>query len=255
MDNKDQEICLGNARALRPDWPAPQNVKALVTTRTGGVSAGIFSSFNLGDHVGDDRDAVARNRQHLRHALALASEPRWFKQIHGVQVVDAATTMPGTVADGAWTDQPGVVCAVLTADCLPVFMCNRRGTKVALVHAGWRGLAGGVIEAGLRALGEPAAELLVWLGPAIGPDAYEVGDDVRDAFLVQDAGATAAFKPAASGRWFADLYALARRRLQTRDVDAVYGGDHCTLRESERFFSFRRDGVTGRMASLIWIAS
>lgn len=254
MHSTDQENYPGNAGVLLPDWPAPNAVKALVTTRTGGFSAGIFASLNLGDHVGDDPDTVARNRQHLRRTLALPSEPRWLKQVHGVQVVDAANTIPGTVADGAWTDQPGVVCAVLTADCLPVFLCNRRGTKVALVHAGWRGLAGGVIEAGLRALGEPGAELLVWLGPAIGPDAYEVGDDVRHAFLVQDARADAAFKPVAGGRWFADLYALARRRLLAQGVNAVYGGDHCTLRESERFFSFRRGGVTGRMASLIWIA-
>ncbi len=240
---------------VSPDWPASANVRALTTTRVGGLSQGSYASFNLGDHVGDDPGAVKHNRAQLREALALlSSEPLWLKQVHGVNVVNAASMPPNVVADGAWTDKPGVVLAVLTADCLPVFVCNRAGTKIALLHAGWRGLAAGVVEAGLRALATPGAELLAWLGPAIGPAAYEVGDDVRNAFVAQDAGATTAFRPSRDGRWFADLYALARRRLQAQGVNAIHGGNFCTVRERERFFSNRRDGVTGRMASLIWIA-
>jgi len=183
-----------------PDWPAPANVKALTTTRVGGLSRGPYASFNLGDHVDDDPDVVRRNRAWLREALALPAEPVWLKQVHGVTVVDAASADADTIADGAWTDRSGVVCAVLTADCLPVFLCNRQGTKVALLHAGWRGLAAGVIEAGLQALATPGAELLAWLGPAIGPDSYEVGDTVRDAFLTQDAGAAACFRAHGAGR-------------------------------------------------------
>ena len=239
-----------------PDWPAPANVHALTTTRVGGFSQGPYTSFNLGDHVGDDPDTVARNRALLREALKLPLEPLWLKQVHGTNVVDAASahTHIGVTADGAWTHRPGVVCAVLTADCLPVFLCDRQGTKVALLHAGWRGLAAGVIEAGVRALATPSAELLAWLGPAIGPDSYEVGDDVRRAFLDDDPGAAEGFRPAGAGRWHADLYALACRRLQAQGVNAIHGGNFCTLRERERFYSFRRDGVTGRMASLIWLA-
>ncbi len=237
-----------------PDWPGPANVKSLTTTRVGGLSRGPYASFNLGNHVGDDPETVRHNRVRLRESLALPSEPVWLKQVHGVNVVDAASINAGAIADGAWTDRPGVVCAVLTADCLPVFLCDRRGTKVALLHAGWRGLIAGVIEAGLQTLAIPGAELLVWLGPAIGPDSYEVGDDVRNAFLAQDAAAAVCFHAQGTGRWRADLYALARRRLQAQGVNAIYGGNFCTLREREQFFSFRRDGATGRMASLIWLA-
>lgn len=272
---------------VSPDWPAPANIRSLVTTRVGGHSHGVYASFNLGDRVGDVPDDVRRNRALLREALTLPSEPVWLKQVHGVNVVDAASVNAGATADGAWTDRPGVVCAVLTADCLPVFLCNRQGTKVALLHAGWRGLTAGVIEAGLRVLTTPGAELLAWLGPAIGPDSYEVGNDVRDAFLAQDAGAAVCFYAQGAGRWRADLYALARRRLQAQGVNAIYGGNFCTSRAPERFFSFRRagmrqcrerrdsrdgggramqgavaedaasdrrDGVTGRMASLLWLA-
>ena len=271
---------------VHPDWPAPGNVRALTTARIGGFSRGPYASLNLGDHVGDAPDDVRRNRALLREVLTLPAEPVWLKQVHGVNVVDAASVNVGATADGAWTGRPGVVCAVLTADCLPVFLCNRQGTKVALLHAGWRGLTAGVIEAGLRALATPGAELLAWFGPAIGPDSYEVGDDVRNVFLAQDAGAAVCFHEHGAGRWLANLYALARRRLQVKGVNAIYGGNFCTLRERERFFSFRRagmrqcrerhdsrdgggratqgaiaedaesdrrDGVTGRMASLIWL--
>lgn len=239
---------------ISANWPAPVNVRTLTTTRTGGVSNGPYESLNLGDHVGDDLGAVRQNRKRLHETLALPAEPLWLKQVHGVRVVNAAAIAPGVEADGTWTDRPGVVCAVLTADCLPIFLCDRQGTKVALLHAGWRGLAGGIVESGLRAMNMPGEELLVWLGPAIGPDAYEVGDDVRRAFADDDPGAAEAFRPAGAGHWYADMYALARRQLRQRGVCAVYGGDRCTLRERETFYSFRRDGATGRMASLIWLA-
>lgn len=244
----------GSIGFLAADWPAPTHVRALTTTRAGGVSRGPYESFNLGDHVGDDPEAVWQNRARLREALVLPAEPLWLKQVHSTTVVLAARAQPGIEADGAWTDRPGVVLAVLTADCLPIFLCDRKGTKVALLHAGWRGLAGGIIESGLQALNVPGEELLVWLGPAIRPDAYRVGDDVRDALYARDPAAAAAFHPDGTGRWLADLYRLARQRLRSQGVTAVYGGGYCTLREHERFFSFRRNGATGRMASLIWLA-
>lgn len=237
---------------IRPDWPAPAHVRAMTTTRAGGFSAGCYESLNLGDHVGDDADAVARNRALLRETLNIP-EPSWLKQVHGIDVVEATFGEPGGVADGAYTEMVGTVCAVLTADCLPVFLCDREGSKVAVVHAGWRGLAAGVIEAGVLALRAPGEELLAWLGPGIGPDAYEVGDDVRDTFIGHDPEAAPAFRANGDGRWLADMYTLARQRLQAMGVGAIYGGGHCTVHEGERFYSYRRDGATGRMASLIWI--
>jgi YfiH family protein len=238
---------------ISPDWPAPANLNALTTLRTGGVSRGAYASFNLGDHVGDDPAAVVRNRARLRERLQLPTEPLWLKQVHGVNVVDAATAARGVTADGAYTDRPGVVLAVLTADCLPIFLCDRKGTRIALLHAGWRGLAAGVIEAGVAKLQTPGAELLTWLGPGIGAEAYEVGDDVREAFTAHDPGAAAAFRARGSGKWLADMYAIARRRLAALGVTAVSGGRHCTFRERDKFFSYRRDGACGRMAALIWL--
>lgn len=245
----------GPIEIVSANWPAPANVRALTTVRAGGISRAPYESFNLGDHVGDDPEAVRQNRTRLRAALTLPAEPLWLRQVHGVHVVDAANASPGAAADGAWTDRPGVVCAVLTADCLPIFLCDQQGTKVALLHAGWRGLAGGIVDSGLRAMSRPPEEVLVWFGPAIGPDSYEVGDDVRRVFLDDDPDAAGAFRPAGAGRWSADLYALARRQLRQRGVCAVNGGERCTLRERDTFYSFRRDGATGRMASLIWLAS
>lgn len=237
---------------IYPDWRAPANVRAVTTTRVGGVSRGPYESFNLGDRAGDDPECVRRNRALLRAALNLPLEPVWLRQVHGVSVVDAAARA-GVTADGAWSGMPGVVCVVLTADCLPVFLCDREGTKVALVHAGWRGLAAGVIEAGARALGIPGPELLAHLGPGIGPQAYEVGDDVRLAFVDKDAGAARAFQPHGADKWRADMYGLARMRLLALGVRAITGGEYCTYRERDKFFSYRRDGVCGRMASLIWL--
>ncbi len=244
----------GALGVVSANWPAPAHVHALTTSRRGGASRGPYDSFNLGDHVGDDPEAVRQNRARLREALVLPAEPVWLKQVHGVRVIEAAATAAGAEADGVWTGRPGVVCTVLTADCLPIFLCDRQGTKVALLHAGWRGLTSGIVESGLRALNAPPEELLVWLGPAIGPASYEVGDDVRQTFLEDDTGAVEAFRPSGAGRWLADLYTLARRQLRQQGVCAVYGGDRCTLRERDRFYSFRRDGKTGRMASLIWLA-
>ncbi len=237
-----------------PDWPAPACVRAAVTTRRGGSSRGPYESFNLGDQVGDDPEAVRRNRARLRERLRLSSDPVWLKQVHGTAVVDGAIAVPGTTADGAWCDRPGVVLGVLTADCLPVLLCDRSGTRVAALHAGWRGLAAGVIERGVEALGGDGAGLLAWLGPAIGPQTYEVGDEVRDAFVAADPRAGAAFAPHGPSKWLADLYRLAHRRLAALGVTAVHGGGRCTFREHEHFYSHRRDRVTGRMAAIIWIA-
>lgn len=235
-------------------WPAPKNVRALTTTRTGGVSSGVYESLNVGDHVGDVPENVRTNRRLVREALKLPGEPVWLKQVHGVHVVDAAKTAVGTSADGAYTDKPGMVCAIMTADCLPIFLCDKSGTKVALLHAGWRGLAAGVIEAGVRAMGVPRDHVLAHLGPAIGPGSYEVGDDVRLAFEERDPRAALAFLPRGGGHWLADMYELARQRLRATGVqDITADEERCTVRERDTFFSHRRDGVCGRMVSLIWM--
>jgi YfiH family protein len=238
---------------IHASWPAPANIHALVTTRAGGVSIGPYASLNLGDHVGDDPVAVAENRARLRAALALPTAPGWLVQVHGIEVVNAETSAAGARADASITTQPGIVCAVLTADCLPVFLCDRAGTRVSIAHAGWRGLAAGVIESTVAKLDAPRGELMAWLGPAIGPSAFEVGPEVRAAFVDHDAGAACAFQAGTPGHWFADIYQLARRRLHVLGVHAVHGGDHCTFNDTSRFYSYRRDGVCGRMASLIWM--
>lgn len=236
-----------------PDWPAPANVGSLVTTRGGGVSGGVFCSLNLGDHVGDDPAAVAANREIV--VARIGAQPRWLNQVHGTRVIDAA--LPGDVrppeADAAFSRRAGVACVVMTADCLPVLFCDEAGTVVAAAHAGWRGLLAGVLEATIAAMSIPGKDLMAWLGPAIGPQAFEVGDEVRAAFVGQAAEAAAAFRPGAAGKWRADLYLLARQRLAGRGVTRVFGGDFCTVSDKARFFSYRRDGQTGRMASLIWL--
>lgn len=233
-----------------PGWPAPANVQSLVTTRQGGVSEGTYGGLNLAGHVGDSPVAVAANRQELRRLLP--AMPLWLNQVHGTRCVPADAAWQGIEADASATQVPGVVCAVLTADCLPVLLCDDAGTAVAAVHAGWRGLAAGVIEAAVGAMGVPAPRLLAWLGPAIGPDAYEVGAEVKAAFTGQDPGAAAAFR-AHGDKWLCDLYTLARRRLAAIGVERIFGGGLCTFHEPERFYSYRRDGHTGRMASLIWL--
>jgi YfiH family protein len=247
------EVERGGLALLRPEWPAPPNVQAWVTTRRGGVSRPPFTTLNLGDHVGDAPAAVAENRRWLAAALALPAAPRWLMQVHGRTVVAADRAADGCEADAAYSRGAAGVCAVLTADCLPVLFCDRGGTVVAAAHAGWRGLADGVLEATAARMGAAPADLLAWLGPAIGPDHFEVGDEVRAAFVAVDRGAADAFVPTRPGRWLADLYALARRRLAAVGVGQVFGGGLCTACDPERFYSFRRDGRTGRMASLIWL--
>lgn len=234
-----------------PDWPAPPRVSALVTTRTGGVSRGSFASFNLGTRVGDDPAAVEYNRALLRSHLP--ADPVWLQQMHGTEVVDAESAGALPRADGAVARTRHSVCAVLTADCVPVLLAHHGGAAVAIAHAGWRGLAGGVIEATLTRMTVPPQEVLAWLGPAIGPRAYEVGADVYDAFVERDPGAGAAFAPHGDGKFRADLYVLARRRLGAAGVAATYGGGFCTHTDAGRFYSYRRDKTTGRFASLIWI--
>jgi polyphenol oxidase len=235
-----------------PDWPAPRRVRALITTRAGGVSSGKYASLNLGTRVGDEPGHVERNRAALE--ACLPAQPRWMKQVHGTTVVDVAGAATGVEADAAFTRAENVVCAVLTADCLPVLVCDRAGAVAGIAHAGWRGLAAGVIENVIAATKVPAPELIAYLGPGIGPGVYEVGEDVRRAFVAASPEAESAFAHRGKGKFLADLYTLARQRLAAAGVGAVYGGGCCTLSE-ERFFSFRRDGITGRMASLIWLGN
>lgn len=245
---------------ITPNWPAPSQVRAAVTTRCGGVSVGSYTSLNLGDHVGDDSAAVLENRARLKTALNMPAEPLWLKQVHGCHVTNfdkSNINQIDCVADAAITVVPGQVCAVLTADCLPLLLCDQSGERVAAVHAGWRGLVNGVIEMALDNFNVPAEEILAWMGPAIGPDAFEIGNEVRDIFLNLDAQSTIAFKPAIRSQqsWMADIYSLARLRLEKRGVKCITGGDFCTVSDSKQFFSYRRDhGITGRMASVIWIA-
>lgn len=235
------------------DWPAPSGVRTLQTTRLGGVSVGPWASLNLAAHVGDEPHAVACNRQRLRHGANLPFEPLWLNQVHGTRVWDVQLAQPPLDADAVISRSEGNICVVMTADCLPVLLCDRAGGVVAAVHAGWRGLVNGVIEATVAATGISGDQLLAWLGPAIGARHFEVGDIVRDAFVHVDAAAAAAFVGKKAGKYWADIYLLARQRLEQSGVKSVYGGNHCTVSDSERFFSYRRDGVTGRMATLIWI--
>ena len=234
-----------------PQWPAPENVRAVQTVRTGGYSQPPWASFNLAGHVGDDPAHVAANRQLL--AAHLPYSPCWLEQVHGTAVVDAASAPSGSIADASVSHRPGSVCVVMTADCLPVLFCARKGTAVAAAHAGWRGLQAGVLEQTLAALAVPPEDVLAWLGPAIGPENFEVGGEVRAAFMATAGEAQRAFCPGAPGKWWCDLYLLARQRLEKVGVRHIYGGEECTVADSARFFSYRRDGVTGRMASLIWL--
>lgn len=241
---------------IRPDWPAPARVRAVATTRAGGVSRGAFATLNLGLHVGDDPEAVRENRARLVAALGLAAGPLWLHQVHGTTVADAATAAPVPVADAMVAGSAGLACVIMTADCLPVLFCNAAGTAVAAAHAGWRGLAAGVLEATVAALadrGAAATTLMAWIGPAISAPAYEVGADVRAAFLAADPAAAAGFTPNARGRWQLDLPGLARQRLGSLGVGAIYGGDRCTATDPRRYFSHRRDGACGRQATLIWL--
>ncbi|SNR71826.1 conserved hypothetical protein [Methylobacillus rhizosphaerae] len=243
---------LSEQDVIIPDWPAPSNVRALQTTRHGGISQSPYDSLNLGMHVNDIGVNVAANRQRLNQWVP--TEPVWLNQVHGIAVVDASVASCVPDADAAYAETRHTVCAVMTADCLPVLVCDKAGTIVAAVHAGWRSLLDGVIETTVAAMARPGEELLAWLGPAIGPDAFEVGDEVRSAFMAHDARAEQAFRSSsAAGKWLGDIFMLGRQRLESVGVNAVYGGGICTYQDAERFFSFRRDDVTGRMASLIWL--
>ncbi len=238
---------------IQPDWPAPANVRAFVTTRHGGVSIGEYASMNLGLHTGDDRASVETNRAIV--GAHLPSAPLWMAQVHGVEVADLDRIGPeeSARADGAVTGKTGRVAVVLTADCMPLFFCDARGTRVGVAHAGWRGMAAGVIENTVRALGVPADEVLAWMGPTIGPAAFEVGAEVRSAFLEAEARAARAFIPHGEGKYLADLYALARQRLERAGVRSVSGGGFCTYRDADRLFSYRRVKASGRMGAFAWM--
>ncbi len=239
------------AEFFTPDWPAPARVRAMQTLRAGGHSPAPWASLNLGDHVGDEPGRVEANRAALRRHLP--GEPLWLRQVHGHLAVDAAEASKNAEADAAFTRQADTVCVVMTADCLPVLFCDNAGTVVAAAHAGWRGLAGGILESTVAAMGVAPGELMAWLGPAIGPGNFEVGDEVRAAFLAQDPEVDTAFVARGGGKWLADIYALARHRLRAIGLSAIHGGGRCTVDEREHYFSYRRDGVTGRMATLIWL--
>jgi polyphenol oxidase len=267
---------------LLPDWGAPPSVRAAFTLRTGGVSVAPYDSLNLGAHVGDAPASVAENRRRVHAQLGLPAEPAWLQQVHGTEVADLDALVPPDVApgrtgsagagaagraggeaaseailraDSSVTRVPGRVCVIQVADCMPVLFAARDGSAVGAAHAGWRGLAGGVLEATVLKLGIAPDQLLAWLGPTISPEHFEVGDDVRTAFMSYDPSAASAFEANARRRWQCDLYALARRRLAVLGVQDVSGGGWCTYADAARFFSYRRDGQCGRMAALIWMTS
>lgn len=244
-----------------PDWPVPGHVKALFTTRTGGVSnntKGIYESFNLGMHVNDKPDHVATNRALL--CRYLPNSPKWLQQVHGADHIWVEQSVDHPCADAALTRQADTVCAIMVADCLPVYLCDTAGTVIGIAHAGWRGLASGVIEQSVTAMQTDPKQLMAWLGPAIGPQHFEVGDEVRTVFVDQDSQAATAFMPAkhpaqqqSTQKWYADIFQLARLRLQQLGINRIYGGGICNYSDPERFFSYRRDGETGRMAALMWM--
>lgn len=238
-------------RWLQAEWPAPECVVAGTTLRDGGASFGAYQSLNLGAHVGDDPDAVRTNRRRFIEACGLPAEPLWLRQVHGTRVVSLETASPAEPADAIVGNRPGAVCAVLTADCLPVVFASSGGAEIGVAHAGWRGLEAGVLEATVAALAAPARELLAWLGPAISQAAFEVGDEVREAFVQDDPGAASHFRHNERARWQADLYGLARLRLDRAGVTQVFGGGRCTFSEPAAFFSYRRDGQCGRMATFV----
>jgi YfiH family protein len=259
MPGSDANAVSAGLSWLQPDWPAPDSVRAVFTLRGGGVSVGTCASLNVGAHVQDDPLAVAENRRRIAAAFELPTEPAWLTQVHGSRVVRlVADELPASGADAVVTAEAGRVCVIQVADCLPVLFAARDGSVVAAAHAGWRGLAAGVLENTVSALGLPPAQLLAWIGPGIGRRSFEVGPEVREAFIgvaqTGSAAVEAAFVPNARGRWYCDLVALARLRLATLGVTAAYGGHWCTVADAEHFFSHRRDGRSGRMAALIWLA-
>lgn len=242
-------------QVIDAQWAAPHRVHAFTTTRAGGVSVDNFAGLNLADHVGDDGQRVAENRRRLISLGNLPGEPLWLTQVHGSRVVNATAVARNAQADGSYADRPGIVCAVLTADCVPVFLCDRLGQRVGIVHVGWRGLAAGVVEKALGQFGNSRSDVLAWLGPAIGPRAFEIGEEVKNALDDRHPGFDSCFTKAPGARkWMANLYALVRRRLRHAGVDNCYQDESlCTFSQPDRFFSYRRDRDCGRMASVIWI--
>ena len=240
---------------IEPKWPAPSCIKAFTTLRLGGVSQKPFDSFNLAKHVGDTAAHVKANREHLQKKLCLPNEPIWLQQTHSTIALSATPNHREHEGDASFTHDMNQVCVVLTADCLPILLCNNEGTQVAAIHAGWRGLLNGIIESTLEAMGSPQ-NILVWLGPAIGPTHFEVGEEVREQFIAKDNEAAHAFIPSPNGRWLANIYKLARLRFKKKNINEIYGGNYCTYSDPLSFYSYRRDGArTGRQASLIWISS
>jgi YfiH family protein len=245
--------------SVAPQWPAPSNIVAFTSCRLGGFSAAPYDEFNLGLHVGDDPESVRRNRQQLLSACQGLQGVQWLQQVHGSATVYADGSVTQPLADAAYTDQPGIACAVMTADCLPLLLCDKQGQQVAAIHAGWRGLAAGVIESAVDCFEAAPGQLLAWLGPAISQEYFEVGEEVREQFLSK---ASAADKPAVeamfvasaqgSGHFLADLYGLAKIRLSALGISAIYGGNTCCYKDARRFFSYRREAVTGRMVSIIY---
>lgn len=242
---------MADSGCFTPDWPLPSAVRAASTTRLGGFSRGAYGSFNLAEHVGDAPQAVAANRACLSQTLDLPAPPLWLAQRHGNAVAGVADPVDAP-ADARYVDLPGVVCAVLTADCLPLLLCSDDGREIAAVHCGWRGLAAGIVGRTVRRFTARPGAISAWLGPAIGPSVFEVGDEVRQAFLANAPDTAAYFAPGVDGRWLSDLFGLTRTALGAAHVSRVYGGGVCTFSDPERFYSYRRDGVCGRMASLIW---
>jgi YfiH family protein len=238
---------------IQANWPAATHVHAVSTTRVGGFSFAPYDSLNLAMHVGDQPELVEKNRRELTKALSIPSAPIWLRQVHGAAVVEANDGNLGKDADGSYTHCSDIVCAVLTADCLPVFLCDNAGQQIAVLHAGWKGLHAGVIASCIKEFASPHESIMAWLGPAIGPEAFEVGNDVYTAFTLIDDSFAECFVPCAENKWLADIYALATRLLNRSGVTSIYGGGYCTYTESDKYFSYRRDGQCGRMASLIWM--
>jgi YfiH family protein len=245
---------------LLPNWPAATKIRAYFTTRQGGFSQGPYASFNLGDHVGDEVDFVKKNRELLIQDLNLPAAPIWPNQIHGIDVIDADNIDKNTkinmpTADAMFATKPNIVCAILTADCLPIFVCDKNASCVGIIHGGWRSLAAGIIDATVKKLPVEPKDLFIWLGPAIGPEKFEVGEEVRDQFLANSREAERAFKiiNTKTNKFLANIYLLATQQLNQLGIHRIFGGEYCTYTDQENFFSYRRDKTTGRMASLIWI--
>ncbi|RVU86270.1 peptidoglycan editing factor PgeF [Leucothrix sargassi] len=245
------------ANYITPNWPAPANVKAVMTTRKGGFSQAPFDSMNLGDHVSDDPLVVSKNRSKLMADLQLPNRPVWLTQVHGTNVVSYGTAKDHDEADAIIGSHAGDVCAIMTADCLPVIFCDRSGNEIAAAHAGWRGLAASVLEQTMDRMHFENKDILVWMGAAISQSAFEVGDEVKEVFIADNPDAQRAFKAHTEGKWLADIYQLARMRLIQAGVqpENIYGGEHCTYTDTENFYSYRRENRTGRMATLIWMTN